>query len=94
MESVKQSSDPVWIRILYRYGIPGALALYFAYNMTNAFSSKLDAMGETIRAHSSLSILTNEEIKESVARQEIYLRLVCVNTSKTSEATNRCLTVK
>ncbi len=88
------SGDPLWVRLLYRYGIPGALALYFAYSMTNSFSSKLDAMADLSKAHSSLSILSGQEQRESSIRQETYLRLLCVNTAKTDEAKNRCLTVR
>lgn len=88
------TTDPMWVRLLFKYGIPGALCLYLVYMMTATFSGKLDAMGDDLHAHSSLSLLTNQDLKESAVRQEVYLRLLCVNTAKNDEARNRCLTVR
>jgi len=39
---------PLWIRVLYRYGVPAAIALFLVWSMTSAFGSDLHTVKEEV----------------------------------------------
>lgn len=75
---------PVWVRVLFRYGIVGFLALVFAYVLVNDVRAALASVQRTVDAHD-----TNERRDGAVMRY--YLRQVCLNTATTEPARAGCV---
>jgi hypothetical protein len=63
---------PIWARVLWRYGIPGFIALYLVYQGSQGFGLTLDAIKDEQRTH--------------VSETNFYLRQLCVFTAKTAGA--------
>lgn len=92
---MNQTEDKAsWVSLVYKYGVPAALAVYLVWNMSTSQASAIAAMSKTIETHSAISVLTSDDLKASSIRQEVYLRLLCINTAKTSDAQRSCLTVR
>ena len=63
---------PVWVRVLWRYGIVGATMLYLVWQGTQGFGSTLNAIKDEQRTH--------------ISETNFYLRQLCVFTAKTAGA--------
>lgn len=44
MEDHINGDTPVWVKVIYRYGIPAAIALFLTYSMTHDVSTNVAAM--------------------------------------------------
>jgi hypothetical protein len=84
-EQQEQNGDfPVWVRVLFRYGIVGFLALAFAYVLIKDVREALAAVHIKIDAHTRRS-----EQDQSIMR--FYLRQLCLNTGTSEQARSGCM---
>jgi hypothetical protein len=72
-----QNGDlPVWAKVLFRYGIVGAIALYLVYQGTQGFGRDLLTIRDDLHIHMS--------------ETTFYMRQICVNTAKDDAARASC----
>jgi hypothetical protein len=43
-EHEPNGDTPLWVRLLYRYGVPAGIALFLTYTLTNSVASDVSAM--------------------------------------------------
>jgi hypothetical protein len=74
-ETEPNGDMPVWVRVLYRYGIPGFLALVLVWFLVSSVSDSQAAIQHTLDSHAQQSQQNDAIIK-------FYLRQLCINTAK------------
>lgn len=82
--------NKTWVNLIYKYGIPSALALYLVWHMTTTQAAVLDRIDKTTTAH----VAATTESKERENRMESYLRLLCSFAAKSDADRNTCLSVR
>lgn len=82
--------NSTWANIIYKYGIPSALALYLVWHMTTTQAAVLERIDRTTTAHTAATV----DSKERENRMESYLRLLCSFSAKTPADRNTCLSVR
>lgn len=82
--------NKLWVNIIYKYGIPSALALYLVWHMSTTQAAVLDRIDKTTTAHAADATTA----KERENRMETYLRLLCSFTAKSDVDRNTCLSVR
>lgn len=78
---------PIWVRILYRYGIPGGIALFLVWFVTSGLTAKLEKNQETLETH----------VKEQGAlmkEQGYLLQQICVNTATSDSQRALCFQLR
>lgn len=95
----KSSDDgsPQWLQVLYKFGVPSAIAMYLVYSLVNGGMTLLANIDRAQAAHSTISTVQSErqiellrEMKESILRTEGYQRLTCANTAKNAADRAAC----
>lgn len=99
---------PAWMKAVYVFGVPAAIAMFLVWIVAGTQSSKLDAIGQSqaamvgkIDAHvvaaqvsADAARMAAEEVRSNGLRLERYLQLMCINTARTVAERNSCLNVR
>lgn len=92
---------PTWAKAIVAVGVIPACLVYLIWFVTERTDRKLDMIRESIivndkqiDAHIATSDRAIQEQHEHNLRGEIYQRLNCVNTSKTRQQQEACLSVR
>ena len=95
------STMPWWVRATTIFGVPAVIALYLVWAITTGQMAILTRIEATLQAQkaavaevAALTESTTANQEDSNRRQEVYLRLLCVNSAKTQADRNTCLTVR
>lgn len=78
---------PAWVNVVFRVGVPSAIALWFVFRLTTAMEERLYRMEQV---QQTVHIELNEHMKNSAIAIDLA-RQLCVNTAKTEEQTRACL---
>lgn len=96
-----QSPTPWWMQAVERFGVPAAFAGYLIWQLVGGQATLLKNINETLLAQkgavANVAVVTTKTAIDAEAariRLEGYLRLVCVNTARTSADRNTCLSVR
>ena len=89
-EIPETSAMPWWVRAITVFGVPAAIAMYLVWALVSGQTTALAQISATLQAQKT----SISEVAALTARMESYLRLLCVNTSKTQAERNSCLTVR
>lgn len=94
LEPTATPTGPWWLKVVYAFGIPAAIALYLVYVVSTTQAATMASIKSTVEQHATANLLSDVEVKAAMIRQEGYLRLLCVNTSKSIGDRNSCLSVR
>ena len=71
---------PLWVRLLYRYGVPAGIALFLTYFLTQNVTRDMAAMrGDVSQMRSE-----HQELR-------FFLRAICINTAETEWQRAACV---
>ena len=73
-------STPLWVRLLYRYGVPAGIALFLTYFLTQNVSKDVAAVAASQRTMQA----EHQELR-------FYLRAICINTAATEWQRAACV---
>lgn len=68
---------PVWARILYKYGVPSAIALFLVWFIAGQLNKNVQAINEKMDHIGS-------EVHDHVFQTNFYQHSICVMTAKQS----------
>jgi hypothetical protein len=80
-------SLPQWAAVVWRIGVPSAIALFLVYRLTATLDTRL----ELLQARQADM---HEQLREHMANSAIAIHLarrLCINTAKTDEQVRECL---
>ena len=100
-ESSDKRNSPWWVSAITTFGVPAAIAMYLVWALVSGQTNILIDIQTTLHGQRSMvaevaavTKSTAEEARTARARQEEYLRLLCVNTAKSQADRNACLSVR
>lgn len=92
-----RATEPLWLQVLYKFGVPSAIAIYLVWFMSNtiapgvhAIEAKLD---QHIEMNRSAAEATQTALKRQEAQQDIIIDLLkqtCVQNGKSSDDRRAC----
>jgi hypothetical protein len=83
---IKSDNGPWWIQVIYKVGIPSAIAIFLIWALVTRIDVEILEIRENLRLH---AVDSSYIIKNTNNLQQILQR-ICVNTSETNEERNAC----
>ncbi len=95
--TAQASNDPMWLKVLYRFGVPSAIALYLTWFGTGQLSASVKDLGRELAEHVSASRIATESIEhllqQQTAQQDIIIDLMkqtCLQGAHTPDDRRAC----
>jgi hypothetical protein len=99
----KDDKQPIWMQILFKVGVPSAIAMYLVYVFASGGMTLLANIDKSQHQHIADTSVQTQILKEirdsalraeqSTLRIEIYQRLTCLHTAKTPLDKSTCLSL-
>lgn len=88
-------TTPSWngsfLSVVYRLGVPAAIALFLVYAGTQLLSSMMRQQADALTRQAVQITETFELLKAHVQEQQFYLHAICLNTAIDTKDRDRCI---
>lgn len=92
-----RSAEPLWLQVLYKFGVPSAIAIYLVWFMSNTVAPGVKAIEIKLDQHIEMNRAAAEQTQNLLRRQEAQqdividlLKQTCVQNGKSSEDRRAC----
>lgn len=93
MDGSKDGEYPVWVKIIYFFGLPSAIAIYLVYYLVIGVSAGIvDIKEGTAKNDINIQYLIKQSGRQDI-KMDVMNRLlqqICYNTAETADARNNC----
>ncbi len=85
------------LRAIVTLGVPSCIALFLVWQISVAQTKQIEGIATEVSTHSvevrhdmNALLLATQSLQTEVQREQVILRAICVNLSKTNEQQSRC----
>lgn len=73
-------ATPMWVRLIYRYGVPAGIALFLTYFLTQNVTKDMARVASSV-----------EQMQGEHQELRFFLRAICLNTADTESQRAACV---